>query len=418
MKHLLRIFALSFLGLSLSHTAQAAGYQLNEYSATNMGRSFAGIGVAGDDFSAIAYNPAGMSFNQTSGIQGGAALFRLYSHFKGTDGDRRVNGGQGRTGRGHTSIERLMPNIFAQYRVNDQLTTGIGLYVPYGLATDYPNGWFGERHGALSEITVINLSPAASYKINDIFSVGAALNIQYATAHLTSSGSDVGGDAWGTGYSIGFTIKPIDQLRFGLSYRSKVNHQLKGQLDRLTLPTAMGPMNFSGDVRAKITTPETAILSAAWDINDNWTLTGTARWTRWKRFDTLNIILDSDAPAPYSHLVSSTPEKWRNTGFYALGVDYRANQNWTIRGGLGYDMTVIRSGATRTPRIPDGRRVWNSLGFSYTHNNMQIDFGYAHIFVYGGHAKGTDSLNAAYGKPDIKYSSDANMFSLGFQYKF
>ena len=30
--------------------ANAAGYQLNEFSVTNLGRSFAGIGVAGDDY--------------------------------------------------------------------------------------------------------------------------------------------------------------------------------------------------------------------------------------------------------------------------------------------------------------------------------------------------------------------------------
>ena len=39
----------------------AAGYQLNEYSVTGLGRSFAGMGVMGDDYSAIAYNPAGMT---------------------------------------------------------------------------------------------------------------------------------------------------------------------------------------------------------------------------------------------------------------------------------------------------------------------------------------------------------------------
>ena len=41
--------------------ANAAGYQLNEFSVTNLGRSFAGIGVAGDDYSALGYNPAGMT---------------------------------------------------------------------------------------------------------------------------------------------------------------------------------------------------------------------------------------------------------------------------------------------------------------------------------------------------------------------
>ena len=398
--------------LSLSSTAFSAGYQLNEYSATGMGRSFAGVGVVGDDFSAIGYNPAGMTYNETSGVQATASYVRLYSHFK----DKTA----GSTERGQTDINRVLPGFFAQHRFSDKLTTGIGVYTPFGLATDYPNGWFGERHGGLSEITVMNISPSIAYQLNDYVSVGGSVNFQNAKAHLTSSSADLEGDDWAVGYTLGLTVTPIKPVRIGLSYRSKVSHQLKGDINRLTVPSAGHYFTFNGgDVSAKITTPETATLSAAWDVNDKWTLSGTARWTRWKRFDTLDITMQNAQLGQISPLLgsitSSTQEKWRNTGFYALGADYKWNDNWTVRAGLAYDMTVIRSAGYRTPRIPDGRRVWNSIGVSYAHKNFQVDFGYAHIYVFGGHAKGTTEGTE---KPNIKYSSDANMFSLGLQYKF
>ena len=408
MKQLFKILALSFLGLTATKTVHAAGYQLNEYSTTNMGRSFAGIGVAADDFSAIGYNPAGMILNKTNGVQGSASWVRIHSTFKGNDG-------AGRSGHDQTSISRVLPAFFAQYRFNDDLTAGIGLYTPFGLATDYPNGWFGERHGALSEITVVNLSPAIAYRLNEIFSIGAAVNFQYAKAHLTSSISDVRGDDTAMGFSVGLTAEPMKELRFGLSFRSKVTHELEGDLKRLT-SQQLG--NLTGDVDANITTPEVAILSGAWDMTDKWTLSGTARWTRWKRFDTLKINLDIDTPMGPTHMTSITEEKWRNTGFFALGLDYKATDKWTIRGGVGYDMTVIRTSDHRTPRIPDGRRTMGSLGISYNYKNVEFDAGYTHIFIVGGHSKGTDNQNAAIGRPNIKYSSDANMLSLGIQYKF
>ena len=54
---------LSFiLTMAVATNASAAGYQLQEYSVTNLGRAFAGVGVMGDDYSAIAFNPAGMNF--------------------------------------------------------------------------------------------------------------------------------------------------------------------------------------------------------------------------------------------------------------------------------------------------------------------------------------------------------------------
>jgi len=410
MKHLFKSLTAFILGLGLVGTAKAAGYQLNEYSATNMGRSFAGIGVVADDFSAVGYNPAGMNFNATSGVQGAASWIHIYSHFRGNDGS-------GNWGHGQTNIDRVLPSFFAQYQINDDLTMGIGAYTPFGLATDYPNGWFAERHGALSEITIVDVGPAISYRLNDMVSVGAAINFQYADAHLTSSASDVRGDDYGFGGLVGLTIQPLKEVRLGLSYRTKVTHHLKGDLERLTY---MG-QNFTGDVSAEITTPETAIFSAAWDVSDKWTLSGTARWTRWKRFDTLNINLDFDTPMGQMHRTSSTQELWRNTGFFALGADYKPSKAWTLRGGVGYDMTVIRTSAHRTPRIPDGRRVLSSLGFSYNYNNLQFDMGYTHIFIFGGHARGTDSSNKDdkdAGRPDIKYSSNANMVSIGFQYKF
>ena len=407
MKYFLKVLTLSVLGLSAAKAAQAAGFQINEYSAVNLGRAFAGVGVMADDFSAIGYNPAGMSLNKTNGVQGTASWIRTHSDYKGSNG-------YGQTGDGHTNINRVVPSFFAQYRPNDKVTTGIGIYTPFGLATDYPNGWFAEMHGAHSAITVVDVSPSIAYRFNDIFSVGGAINIQYAGAHLTSSASDVSGDDWAAGYSLGLTLTPLKELRFGLSYRSKVSHRLKGDLDRLT----QGPFTMTGDVNAKITTPEVAILSAAWDITDKWTLSGTARWTRWKRFDDLDINLDFNHPmAGPIHTTSHTSERWRNTGFYSLGLDYKANDKWTFRGGIGYDMTVIRSKAYRTPRIPDGRRFLASLGMSYTYKNMQFDAGYTHLFIYGGHARGTDSSNIN-NRPNIKYSSYADVLGVGFQYKF
>lgn len=410
MKNLFQILVVAAIGVSVAGMAQAAGYQLNEYSATGMGRAFAGMGIVGDDFSAIGYNPAGMSINKTSGAQLGMSVGRLHSNFKGYD----VDGVEATYGRGHTNITRALPSGFVQYKLTDDLTAGLGVYVPFGLATDYPNGWFAERHGALSQIDNTDISPAIAYQINSYFSVGASVNLQHSEAHLTSSSADLRGKDWGTGYSVGMTIRPIEALRFGVSYRSKVSHHLKGKIRGRGQSEGL-----FGYAMAKITTPETAILSGAWDVNDRWTLSGTARWTRWKRFDVLDIAINgNNVGIPEGSVISSTNEKWRNTGFYALGVDYKPNTNWTFRGGIGYDMTVIRSSLERTPRIPDGRRFWGSLGLSYAYRNMQFDAGYAHIWVVGGHARGTDNVNLQYGRPNVKYSSDANMFSLGIQYKF
>ncbi len=400
-------------------SAFAAGYQLNEYSATGMGRSFAGMGVVADDFSAIGFNPAGMALNETNGLQTVASAVSIYSHFEGS--------ASGKYEKDDSRITRVLPSGFGQYKVTDAITLGLGVYVPFGLATDYPNGWFGESHGGLSQITNINISPAISWQATDMISLGVAFNAQHAKARITSSmvslgvplSNDLSGDDWGFGYSVGATIKPTDNLRFGLSYRSKISHTLEGKIHMSGLGAQMTGKAGNHPITAKMPTPEYFLLSGAYDWNDKWTFSSSLRYTRWSRFDKLDIkTADTSLGAPVGTNISSTTENWRNTWFFSLGADYKYSPELTLRVGAAVDQTVIRGTEFRTVRIPDGRRIWTSCGLSYGKGNWQFDVGYAHLFVDTAKATGVDSLTQDPYPVDIKYYSHADMLSFGVQYKF
>ena len=69
MKKYTKLVAAILAFCSTATLAHAASYQLNDYSVTGLGRSYAGVGVVGDDYSAIAYNPAGMTLKKQSGVQ-------------------------------------------------------------------------------------------------------------------------------------------------------------------------------------------------------------------------------------------------------------------------------------------------------------------------------------------------------------
>ncbi len=420
------ISAVSLIALCVfSHQAVAAGFHLSEYTVTGMGRSFAGTGVVGDDFSALAFNPAGMQYNKTSGFQAGASVVSLHFDYKGSIDTAASVGANGvtpgpRYGAGHTRPSRVLPHVFAQQKVNDKTTIGLGAYAAYGLATDYENDWFAESHGGLSQLSATNVSPSVSYQLTDKVALGGAVNIQYITARLAgaleqdgmfleSGRSNVQGDDYGVGYTLGATYTPRKDIRLGISYRSKISHELRGDLKTSGL-SAMGIPDMKYDVKAKVTTPEVLLLSAAYDLNKCFTISGTARWTHWSRFKNLDIV-ERHSGMP----MSQTFENWKNTWYYAIGLDYRYNRNWGFRTGLGYDETVIKSPEFRTARIPDGRRILASLGTSYKYKNWQFDAGYTHIFAHGGEVNGGVT---GYSKAHMKYSADAEMFSLGFQYKF
>ena len=416
MKKLKKYIYLCF-GLLAATQANAAGYQLQEYSVTGLGRAFAGQGIMGDDFSALGYNPAGMNFVNQSGFQLGATTVDIRSKVRG---ESSVEGTPIKTsGKTSPRVTRVLPSFFGQYKLNEKTTLGMGVYTPFGLATDYENDWFGNIHGKYSSISAINFTPAISYKLADSLSVGLGVNIQHAMARLTSSAPGVGDvdlhDAKDTsvGYTVGLTYQPVKSTRFGLAYRSKVSHNLKGEnkaWSKMMIPYLQGKY----DVSAKIVTPETITLTAAHDLNEKWTLSGTARWTRWNRFDRLTVMQDN---AP-NGILSETNEDWQNTWFFAMGADYKYCKNLTFRFGAGWDTTAIRNPERRTARIPDERRIWTSLGATYMKNNWQFDVGYSHLFIRSNHARGTAEPTGNPTKYNAKYNSASDLLGIQLQYKF
>ena len=401
--------------------AEAAGYQLQEFSVNTMGRAFSGAGVVGDDYSAIAYNPAGMGFIDRNGVQAGAVAINLHARLRGNSTD---SAGIARSGRTSTNIFRIVPNFYGQYNLNEKTSLGLGLYVPFGLSADYKNNWYGTAHGQYSGITVVNLTPALAYKLTDQLTLGAGLNLQYAQAHLTGGlpvqgVTDMRADDSGLGYILGVTYAPWKRTRVGVSYRSAVKHKLKGdnEMSRVhpVVTQSKGLADGKYDVFAKITTPETVTFSAAYDLNKKWTLSGTARWTRWSRFKNLDIMQKGYDANP----LSSTFENWRNTWFYAVGADYKYCKNLTFRFGAGWDNTPIKSSKYRTARVPDQRRIITSVGASYRKNNWQIDMGYTHIFIRKAHAQGMARQEEnSPAKFDTIYHLSSDIVGLQYQYNF
>ena len=158
---------LTFTALALvmsAAQAQAAGYQLNEYSATGLGRAFAGAGVVGDDFSALGYNPAGMTANKNSGVQLGLAFTEIASKAKSEHGTDKMD------------YFVPLPSFMSQWNVNNKWFIGAGVYVPYGLSTKYKhdshvagNLGSGARKSYL-EVIDFNLSNA--YRFDNGLSLG------------------------------------------------------------------------------------------------------------------------------------------------------------------------------------------------------------------------------------------------------
>ena len=164
MKKLKQIALLVGATLSVC-SAQAGSYQLNDYSVTGLGRSYAGQGIMGDDYSAIAFNPAGMTLMEKSGVQQVFNMINLRADVE------RIENPQDHK---KMNFWQPVPAGFAQYNVNDRFKVGIGIYAPFGLKTQYDSSWFGSNTAILSKLDIVDFNLSAAYKLTDHWSFGVS----------------------------------------------------------------------------------------------------------------------------------------------------------------------------------------------------------------------------------------------------
>lgn len=142
----------------------AAGFQLSEQSAIQMGRAMAGAGVVGDDLSAVHYNPAGMTLLSGTRMQATGTWVAVNLDYEG-------DSGQSENGR---LKGQIIPAGFITHQINDSLWAGLGLTVPYGMGTEFGEGWEGRERGTESMILTFDINPNLAWKVNENSASAAA----------------------------------------------------------------------------------------------------------------------------------------------------------------------------------------------------------------------------------------------------
>ena len=271
----------------------AAGFQLSEQSAIQMGRAMAGAGIVGDDLSAVHYNPAGMTLLSGTRMQATGTWVAVNLDYEG-------DSGQSENGR---LKGQIIPAGFITHQINDSLWAGLGLTVPYGMGTEFGEGWEGRERGTESMILTFDINPNLAWKVNEKLSVGGGVSLQYAKAELGSGrivsknghtiNSNVKGDSWAWGWNVGVMFQPVETVRLGLAYRSNISHNADGHttLNNVPVKTDNGLVltNIRSDMEVRIKTPDTITFSATWEATDALRLSGTARWSKWSNFHSLDV---------------------------------------------------------------------------------------------------------------------------------
>lgn len=418
MKMTMKAAAAAVMAVCAASAAHAAGFMLTEQSAGALGRAYAGVGVDGTDISGVYYNPATMTLHPGTAIQAGFVAVGLDLAYEGNDGS--TENGQYNT--------QAIPHGYISHQLTDSMWIGLAMTVPFGMGTEYKDIWSQSDRGISAEVLTFDFNPNVAWKVSDKLSLGAGMSIQYAAADLKKrvkhpmfgnaggyANSEIDADSLAWGFNVGLMWSPLENLRFGLSYRSKVNHNADGDL---TIGDVGGPDNvvMSGDfmtmdASATLSAPAWAMATAAWDVNDLLSLYATFRWTDWSSFEELTI--ETNMPG----VGDTIQNHWQDAYLFSVGADLRFTNWWTFRAGIGYETSVIDNPSYRTTIIPDADRWWFALGSSFkATENMQIDVSAAWL-----HGTGERDIYDVEGGNDVagRFDKlDAYLFGVQLVYKF
>ncbi len=414
----------------------ASGYHFGTQSVSSQSTANASSAEAADA-STIFYNPAGLSKLSGTNISINANLVApsvKYQNAKAfypnpNNPTQPIPVSKGVTGGKITKDIVAAPHFYASHQLSDQLTLGLGVYIPFASETEYQKDSVLRYNVNKTGLTSIDINPTLSYKINDNHSVAVGLVGQYSKAELRQYANfggfaakfaqnpalygnadgytDVKGDDWGFGYTLGYLWDVNDKVRVGASYRSKVEHKLKGTAKwhltdaysnpklapigkaiQAPMPAGMGYLPDES-ASVKIVTPESLSIHGKVDLNDKWTAFGDVTWTRHSRFNRIDINYENPKVVANAKSGGTTVSKkttlkphWKDTYKIGIGAAYQYNDKLQLRGGVAFDESPVRSPDERLTTMPDNDRIWFSLGAKYDFNeNSSLNLGYSYIHI-------------------------------------
>lgn len=413
---------------------QAAGYGINEQSASYLGTAFAGRASNAIDASVSSSNPAAISFVEGTQASMGADVILEGGKFDGEyTRPELANPGDNITVSGSTEDFQktaFVPFGYFVMPIDEKWSFGLAGYAPYGIELDYQDGWAGEYFGDKTSVQVMNLQGTLSYKFNDDVSVGFGLIGSHVNGELTqkswlpsdisggnplplvSGNTKVKGDDYTLGWNIGAVWNVNEATTFGLAYHSKLDFSLEGSFD---ITDTTSPLGGSYDANLDITMPERILASVTHKLDSQWTVMADITWTRWSRFEEFNVTTN------HALVGSEVPMNWKNTGALSLGTSYQLDDQWLLRAGYMFDESPV-SNENRTVRSPDANRNWFTFGANWKMaENMNVDFAYAYVKLQDGtvdESKHGSSLDPIYGSVTGTYSSGSHILGAQLNYLF
>ena len=359
---------------TLSH---AAGFQLAEYSATGLGRAYAGEAAMADNASAQWRNPAMLTYLHGTQVSTGAIYVNPNVD---VHGDVTLGNSSRNAESNDYANDAVIPNFYLSHQINETLVAGLALGTNYGMETELGSDFAASHFGDEAMVKTMEANANLGYQLTDAISIGGGVRYVIGEGHFGATspaqsplvqgttlkymeGEDT---AWGWQAGAAWQINPSN--RVGLTYKSEVDLKLSGTAKIFTGTTVFNDAGYM-----VLTMPATAEIASFHQVTDKLALHGSINWTDWSSFEKLEAELDKLG----TQMVKE--ENWKDNYRFALGATYQLDSKLALRSGVAYDMGAV-SDQNRTITIPETDRIWLSIGAGYeVTEQFTVDAGFTYI---------------------------------------
>ncbi|MEJ3623080.1 outer membrane protein transport protein [Vibrio vulnificus] len=383
------VFSLLATSLLAAYQANAAGTLVAEMSQMSVSTAGAGSAALAENASVAYSNPAGMSYLDRPSLSVNLAAMALNIDYQDANEPSQSADEAG----------GFQPygSLYYVHPLSDRVRFGVSLSAQGGSALDYGTQYAGNMELNDLRLSVLQLNPSLSYQLNERWSLGAGVQMDYATyqqnflvdhAHLDT-------DAWTLGYNLGVMFQLNDNHRFGLAYRSEMNHDLTGNLNTEAFRYQIaGPIYkeipaMSGQAGVNVLNPRQVTLSGLHQITTPLSLVWSLGFEQWSANQSTHVSIND---SHFTQISRNFDDVW----IAALGARYQLTPKLRLETGVGYASSPLDDPSIQSADLPVDTQHRYSLGMNYQWRpNLSLN-GYYSYVDYGNPEIASESMQGQF----------------------
>ena len=281
------------------------------------------------------------------------------------------------------------------YKVTNNVSVGLSVTTPFGTTVKWADDWTGREIVQKMELKSFYFQPMVSYKFNDWASIGVSYIYAKGIVDWDKAVTNLGGTlnindekATGSGFGVGFYLKPSSNLDLSIAYRSPVIMKADNGVATFTgVPEAVltsPQLNVGADGQdaftAELPLVDEYIIGLTYRITPKWLVSADFNYHGWERYSKLTLDFENAQvgnQADKTVLVS--PKNFKNAKTFRIGTQYMLTDKLAGRLGYYFDESPYEDNYF-IPETPSFDASVFTAGLGYKFGKLGVDLAAALSF--------------------------------------